>query len=224
MGAIQFVENLDRTSLTISDDDFERKVEAAVSTIAEGHREAQLSPQRPARQPSQVQISEKSGISQPEVVPRNSIEAEYSSPSRSTSTRTRPSTLSAADGSEENTAVNGLLRTIQRPLTSLGRMFAEEIEGSPSGGSPNPNPPSSHRADCLQHYSSLLVIARKPRDQTFHQLLVPSSTTSKRTSLMLRTQLLDRLALRPQRRSVSNGPNTRMLSSRSPLGSQRVIC
>lgn len=141
MGAIQFVEKLDRTSLTILDDEFEKKVEAAVSTIAEGHREAPLSPQRPARQPSQVQISEKSGISQPEVVSRNSIEAEYSSPSRSTSTRARPSALTAADGSEENTAVNGLLRTIQRPLTSLGRMFAEEIEGSPDGGPLNPNPP-----------------------------------------------------------------------------------
>ncbi|RAL63813.1 hypothetical protein DID88_003456 [Monilinia fructigena] len=35
MGAIQFIENLDRTTLTISDEDFERNVEAAVSAIAE---------------------------------------------------------------------------------------------------------------------------------------------------------------------------------------------
>src|SRR4051794_5884111 len=38
MGAIQFIENMDRTTLTISDDDFERNVEAAVSAIAERHK------------------------------------------------------------------------------------------------------------------------------------------------------------------------------------------
>ena len=35
MGAVQFIENMDRTSLTISDDEFEKSVEAAVSAIAE---------------------------------------------------------------------------------------------------------------------------------------------------------------------------------------------
>ena len=42
MGAIQFIENLDRTSLTINDDDFEKNVEAAVSVIAERHKELEI--------------------------------------------------------------------------------------------------------------------------------------------------------------------------------------
>lgn len=32
--------------------------------------------------------------------------------------------------SDSNIAVNGLLRTIQRPLTSMGRIFADEIPSS----------------------------------------------------------------------------------------------
>lgn len=74
MGAIQFIENLDRTSLTISDEEFEKNVEAAVSAITEGHEQAPSPPPRPPRQPSHVHISEKSGISPPEVIPRNSVE------------------------------------------------------------------------------------------------------------------------------------------------------
>ena len=35
MGAVQFIENLDRTALTISDEDFEKHVEASVAAIAE---------------------------------------------------------------------------------------------------------------------------------------------------------------------------------------------
>ncbi|KAJ8115493.1 hypothetical protein ONZ43_g4654 [Nemania bipapillata] len=38
MGAVQFIENMDRTTLTISDEDFEQNVEAAVSAIAEKHQ------------------------------------------------------------------------------------------------------------------------------------------------------------------------------------------
>lgn len=47
MGAVQFIENLDRTALTISDEDFERHVEAAVAAIAER--------QAPATQSSALQ-------------------------------------------------------------------------------------------------------------------------------------------------------------------------
>lgn len=38
MGAVQFIENLDRTTLSISDPDFERYVETAVSAMAERQR------------------------------------------------------------------------------------------------------------------------------------------------------------------------------------------
>ena len=125
MGAIQFIENLDRTSLTITDEEFENNVEAAVSAIAERHQ-APSSPVRSPWQPNHVQISDKSSISQPEVVPRNSIEAEYSTPRRSHSTRGNPTKDPGRDGADENTAMTGLLRTIQRPLSSLGRIFADE--------------------------------------------------------------------------------------------------
>lgn len=126
MGAIQFIENLDRTSLTISDEDFERNVEAAVSVIAERHKEVEILPSPPPRHSAHPQVSEKSGLSQPEVVPRNSIEAEYSTPRRPTSSRDYPRSLAGNDGSDDHTAVSGLLRTIQRPLSSLGRMFSDD--------------------------------------------------------------------------------------------------
>ena len=125
MGAIQFIENLDRTSLTISDEDFEKRVEEAVSVIAERHKDEMLS-EPSSRQTIHPQISEKSTLSQPQVVPRNSIDVEYSTPGRPSSSRANNGSLMGSDGSDENTAVSGLLRTIQKPLSSLGRMFSED--------------------------------------------------------------------------------------------------
>lgn len=117
MGAIQFIENLDRTSLTVNDADFERHVEAAVFAIAERHREeTPLSIRHP--------VSEKSRLSEPEMAPRNFIEAEYVNPVRPTASR---SAIPIAESSDEATAVNGLLRTIQKPLSSIGRIFSEEV-------------------------------------------------------------------------------------------------
>ena len=142
MGAIQFIENLDRTSLTVSDDEFEKNVEAAVSAIAERHQEElsppTIPPQRPQppRVPTHGQISEKSGPSLPEVIPRNSIEAEYSTPRKSPSLRGRQGEFT--DGVEDNTAVSGLLRTIQKPLSSIGRMFSDD-----PGPGPQRLPPES---------------------------------------------------------------------------------
>lgn len=138
MGAIQFIENLDRTTLTVSDADFERNVEAAVFAIAERHKEEMpLSIRHP--------VSEKSGLSEPEMVPRNSVEAEYINPVRPTSSR---GSIFTGDGSEESTAVNGLLRTIQKPLSSIGRMFSEDAPKIPNPGNksvpeltPQPPPP-----------------------------------------------------------------------------------
>ena len=120
MGAIQFVENLDRTTLTVTDEDFEKNVEAAVSAIAERHKEDM--PQSP-RHPH---VPEKSTLSEPEVISQGSVEVEYATPRRSTSSRGAVDNSLSTDGMEENTAVGGLLRTIQRPLSSLGRIFSEE--------------------------------------------------------------------------------------------------
>ena len=116
MGAIQFIETLDRTTLTVSDDDFEMHVEAAVSAIAERHRESLDQPV-----PNQAVISEKSSLSGPEVTPRNSMDAEYVSPRRR-----EGHSGSLGESVEENAAVAGLLRTIQRPLSTIGRMFSDD--------------------------------------------------------------------------------------------------
>ncbi len=144
MGAIQFIESLDRTSLTISDEDFERNVEAAVSVIAEKHRE----PPPPAQPPRATHVSEKSGLSEPEIAPRNSTEVEYAPSRRSTSFLNSKEQYGSLDGSEESSAVNGLLRTIQKPLSSIGRMFSDDQlttqrPGSRPGQGPTlqPEPP-----------------------------------------------------------------------------------
>ena len=114
-GAVQFIEGLDRTTLTISDEDFERNVEAAVSEIAAQNREAEaLSPRTTFR--------EKSTVAEPELTPRNSLDV--------TATPRRPMRESGSGGvsssSEENDAVAGLLRTIQRPLSTIGRIFSDD--------------------------------------------------------------------------------------------------
>ncbi len=140
MGAIQFIENLDRTSLTISDAEFEKNVEAAVSVIAERHKDEMAPLPPPPRHPVHPQISEKSGLSQPEVVPQNSIEAEYSTPRKPTSSRDKATLSAGNDGSDDGTAVSGLLRTIQRPLSSIGRMFSEEPSNLPQRPQPGPGP------------------------------------------------------------------------------------
>ncbi|KAI9804237.1 MAG: hypothetical protein M1833_007044 [Piccolia ochrophora] len=117
MGAVQFIENLDRTNLTVSDDEFERNVEAAVSAIAEKHN-IEEQPRAP-----QMHVPEKSAPSRPEVTPRNSMEGEWSSPGRASS---REGTDGAAETPDEKAAVTGLLRTIQRPLSSIGRIFTDD--------------------------------------------------------------------------------------------------
>jgi hypothetical protein len=127
---VQFIENLDRTSLTISDEDFEKNVEASVSAIAEKHQ-AEV-----AEAPPPTQLSEKSTLSRPEVTPRHSMEGESSVPRKSTSSNEYDS----SDGMDEKAAMTGLLRTIQRPLSSIGRIFSEEPPGSSSQGGPARTP------------------------------------------------------------------------------------
>lgn len=135
MGAIQFIENIDRTSLTISDQDFEKNVEAAVSAIAEKHQEEPKHPHLQTTWPhgtphSAPHISEKSGLSQPEVAAQNSVGAEYSSPMKHPQGQA-PST-DVTGRRDDNTAVSGLLRTIQRPLSNLGRVFSDEPGALPT--------------------------------------------------------------------------------------------
>lgn len=163
MGAIQFIEGLDRTSLTVTDDEFEKNVEAAVSAIAEKHTEPEpSSPEAPIpqlrpqagpphtpghrRMPSpHLHLSEKSTLSRPEVTPRNSLEAERAGPRRSTSLRNGKSEGDQPE--EENAAVAGLLRTIQKPLSTIGRIFSDNdaSTASSSGPATTPQPGSTPR-------------------------------------------------------------------------------
>lgn len=131
-GAIQFIETLDRTSLTVSDNEFEKNVEAAVSAIAERNREAEAEP------PSYSLVAEKSAPGAPEVTPRNSLEGELY--------HRRKDGPTSSD--EDNAAVTGLLRTIQKPLSTIGRIFSDESESpaeKPMQQATPPQLPSSPR-------------------------------------------------------------------------------
>lgn len=140
MGAIQFIENLDRTSLTISDADFETHVEAAVSLIAEKHPQEEAKPPLPSRNTAHANhlpVSEKSTPSRAEVVPRNSLEAERSSTHRRGGALRNGAKTDSDDG-EEVAAMAGLLKSIQRPLSTIGRIFSDDT------------PPSEKQASGLQ--------------------------------------------------------------------------
>lgn len=115
MGAIQFVENLDRTTLTITDDEFEKNVEAAVSAIAEKHQA--MSP-TVSQQPT---FNEKAGLSNApgEAAVRPSFDGQESAPRRSTSSYD-------GDSATDNAPMSGLLKTIQKPLSTIGRIFSDE--------------------------------------------------------------------------------------------------
>jgi len=141
MGAIQFVENMDRTTLTITDEEFESNVEAAVSAIAEKHRAA--SPPLPPAPP----LSEKTGYTlQPPSV------GESSTTRLSLDSDARPGTprmSTSSEGNEdEKAAISGLLRTIGRPLSTIGRMFSDEgtTAAGPSGRSPVHTPQPEGRS------------------------------------------------------------------------------
>lgn len=122
LGAVQFIENLDRTSLTVSDEDFEKNVEKAVSAIAERRSREEK------RASAQLPFNEKSTPSRPEVTPRHSMEGEHISPRRKAPRGGTSSGIDHSPGeeSDDNAAVSGLLRTIQKPLTTIGRIFSDD--------------------------------------------------------------------------------------------------
>lgn len=116
MGAIQFIESLDRSSLTITDEEFEKNVEAAVAAIAERPSPPPL-PRRPDISTEIVSEKSRGG---PALTPRGSMDKEGRF-----STSSRESNESSGGESEEKAATTGLLRTIQRPLTTIGRIFSD---------------------------------------------------------------------------------------------------
>ncbi|KAI8954415.1 hypothetical protein F4801DRAFT_533120 [Xylaria longipes] len=133
MGAVQFIENMDRTTLTISDEDFEQNVEAAVSAIAEKHRAEELASQ-PLANPS-----EKVGL-----YPRESSSTRPSFEKDGSRTPRRSTSNDDQESGDEAPAISGLLRTIQKPLSSIGRIFSEDTSAAgPSTPSHIPQPNSA---------------------------------------------------------------------------------
>jgi len=144
MGAIQFIENMDRTTLTITDDEFEANVEAAVSAIAEKHR-SESPPPPPPR--SEKQLLRPPGAGEPgSTSKRASVDGDASlrpsSPRRSTSSNEGRDS-GEYSGNDEKAAISGLLRSIQKPLSTIGRIFSEDTSAAipgPSVASPARTP------------------------------------------------------------------------------------
>lgn len=121
-GAIQFIESLDRTTLTVSDEEFERNVEQAVAAIAAQSRESETtSPILPSLSASET--TRHGGHS----TPRPSMDAVPHTPRRSRSTGASPSSSEMSDD-----PIGGLLKTIQKPLSSIGRIFSDS-DGASEG-------------------------------------------------------------------------------------------
>ncbi|KEF56424.1 uncharacterized protein A1O9_08005 [Exophiala aquamarina CBS 119918] len=129
-GAIQFIENLDRTTLTVSDEDFERNVERAVSEIAAQNRKVEeaVSPRS--------SFQEKSTLVEPELTPRNSMDVTSTSPIR----RDPRGMAGGSEGGSDDSVV-GLLRTIQRPLSTIGRIFSDQETSQERRPTSSPAPP-----------------------------------------------------------------------------------
>ncbi|KAF5013426.1 hypothetical protein FDECE_570 [Fusarium decemcellulare] len=145
MGAIQFIENMDRTTLTITDEEFEKHVEAAVSAIAEKHAASPAATQQPT-------FNEKAGPFPGETSARPSLDGQSTAaPRRSTSN----------DGytGDEKAAITGLLKTIQRPLSTIGRMFSDE-----PGPSHEPGPSSAPRTPAPPERGSPRQSREEPRE------------------------------------------------------------
>ncbi|KAI9171478.1 Vacuolar protein sorting-associated protein [Paramyrothecium foliicola] len=132
MGAIQFIENMDRTTLTITDDEFEKNVEAAVSAIAEKHQAA--SP-KTTQQPI---FNEKATLQPGEGFTRPSMDGHDTSGT--------PRRSNDGEGNEDGAAIAGLLRTFQKPLSTIGRMFSDDNGASSAAGANAPGLSQEHQA------------------------------------------------------------------------------
>jgi len=147
-GVVTFVENLDRTNLTITDEEFERHVEASVSAIAEGHKADDYESKTHKNAPSTV--AEKAALVRPEVTPRNSTDAsiDRSPPKRNASQRLSGEKRSASmeTGRDDENVASNLLRTIQKPLSTIGRIFSEEVTSQVNPQIPGPTQISTPQA------------------------------------------------------------------------------
>ncbi|KAJ4415903.1 hypothetical protein N0V85_002504 [Neurospora sp. IMI 360204] len=122
MGAIQFIESMDRTTLTITDEEFEKNVEAAVSAIAEKHRAE--SPPPPVHSEKSAAVPMLSAGESSQV--RASLDVGGPATPRRSSSSNEARESSEYGGNEEKAAIAGLLRTIQKPLSTIAGIFSDE--------------------------------------------------------------------------------------------------
>ena len=115
LGAIQFIENLDRTVLSISDEEFEQNVEAAVSAMAEPNP-ASLS------RGQHASTGRGAGLLPREEGDWHEAPATPVDLAESHSTDEKGSLGLTGDSA----GGTGILRSIQRPLSNLGRMFSDD--------------------------------------------------------------------------------------------------
>ncbi|KAM0343859.1 hypothetical protein ACHAPU_008128 [Fusarium lateritium] len=167
MGAVQFIENMDRTTLTITDDEFEKHVEEAVSIIAEKHAQSPRATQPPV-------FNEKSVPFNGETSARPSLDG----PRRSTSNDEYTG--------EERAAITGLLKTIQRPLSSIGRMFSDE-----GGPSLDAGPSSAPRTPAPQERRSREE-RREPQPSSKHVLSAEEAAARQASAEVAEAQRLSR--------------------------------
>jgi len=114
-----------------------------VSQIAEGHHPPE---QQEQHRTEHLAIPDKGSFG---TSPRNSINFDGASSSRNPALRNG----SKSDSEEENAAVAGLLRTIQRPLSTIGRIFSDD---NATGSTPQQGqPPSTPQPSLAQRLSPL---------------------------------------------------------------------
>ena len=132
MGVVSFIENLDRTTLTITDEEFEINVEQAVSAIAEKNRaeEYESRAHSSAGPTPGLPPNEKTPFSTPEASSRDGGNAERSAPHRSLSQRVSEKISPRSHEDDDSDAMSGLLKTIQKPLNTIGRIFSDDSPSS----------------------------------------------------------------------------------------------
>ncbi|KAG5918883.1 hypothetical protein E4U61_001395 [Claviceps capensis] len=162
MGAIQFIENMDRSSLSIPDEEFEANVEAAVSVIAEKHQAT--SPPLPQTPFNEKSPAPHTGGSSGRPSIDNSEGA--SAPRHSTSSY-------EGDAPDATAAMSGLLRTFQKPLSTIGRIFSDDnslpTAGSGSGSVSRSSRGSRGRRSPQTYYQSQPPSGHLPPPQQHQQ-------------------------------------------------------
>ncbi|KAF6797590.1 guanine nucleotide exchange factor vps9 [Colletotrichum sojae] len=181
MGAIQFIENMDRTTLTITDEEFEKNVEAAVSAIAEKHR---LDSPHPVQEPT---FNEKTGHSYPSG--ESSTRPSFDIGGGDSSSMPRRSTSSNEGADSDQAPISGLLRSIQRPLSTIGRMFSDE-PSPPAPGPSNANRPVP--PEKLSPRPSMEVPPEGQRHNVHHQLSAEEAAARQASAEAAEAQRLHR--------------------------------